>query len=251
MPRMFFNQTTFVGERLVIAGPVGHHFVRVLRALPGEKIVIAASNGPFLSTVEKVDSDLGVLHVTIDAIYPPHEPQCRLVLIQGLTKGDKMDSVIQKCTEVGVTEFVCYESKRSVATMRGKVDQKLKRWRKISSEAASQAQRDVIPTLYYANSLSSLVNICESLALELVLLLDEAEKMVGIRTILQPFAHSNFRSVGIIIGPEGGWDDDERTGLQTKIQAQSVTLGPRILRTETAGVVAATIVLYHLLELGV
>lgn len=251
MPRIFFKQAVSIGDMVTIDGANGHHFVRVLRAGPGEQLVLAAKNGPYLATIRQIDSKFAALAVSVESRCASHEPEYPLVVVQGLAKGDKMDMIIQKCTEVGTSHIVCYQAKRSVVSLRGKVEQKVDRWQRIALEAASQAQRDVIPTVRYADSVQTLCTILTEFGASQVLMLDEAEKEVSLKSTLQSFPKVKGQSIVLAIGPEGGWDDEERDEIHQSLNGISVTLGPRILRTETVGVVASAVVLYHFGQFGV
>lgn len=251
MPRIFLQSNVANGEVVTIGGPDGHHFARVLRANPGEELVIAAGNGPFLGKIEQVDQNAGQLEIRIADTYEPHEPGCKIVVIQGLAKGEKMDTIIQKCTEVGASHIVCYQAKRSIVSLKAKANQKVERWRRIALEAAGQAQRDIVPAVSFAGSIADLSSLLALEHVDLLILLDEAEKKMGLQHVLTRAKVASSNGIAIAVGPEGGWDDLEREMLHTELNSVSVTLGPRILRTETAGVVATAVVLYHLSQLGV
>src|SRR5579875_419706 len=147
MPRIFWNDIIHLGEVLEIAGEQGHHFARVLRSRVGEPVVVASKDGPFLAEIIAVDNKIGQISVTIQNPYPSHEAKRQVLVIQGIAKGDKMDTIVQKCTEVGVSALIVYAAKRSVVQLGKKSAQKVERWQKIAAEAAGQAQRDVIPKL--------------------------------------------------------------------------------------------------------
>ncbi len=251
MPRIFVNKSILIGEMLTIGGSDGHHFVRVLRANLGEKLVVAARNGPFLAVIMSIEGKSGILTIQVESSYPSHEPACRLVVVQSLAKGDKMDIIIQKCTEIGVSHLICYQAKRSVLSLGTKADQKLARWRRIALEAACQAQRDIVPNVSYADTIESLCSCIQPLQVCRFLMLDETQTTVSLRSVLDNHGTIENKTVVLAIGPEGGWDEDERDKIQTMLNGISVTLGPRILRTETAGIAAAVVVLYHFGQFGV
>jgi 16S rRNA (uracil1498-N3)-methyltransferase len=248
MPRIFVEFDVVIGKIITVSGPEGHHFARVLRANRGEELVIAAGNGPHLGKIEQVDQETGRLDITVVNSYEPHEPVHKITVIQGLAKGEKMDTIIQKCTEVGASRIICYQAKRSIVSLKAKVDQKIERWQRIAREAAGQAQRDIVPSISFANSIAALTSLIEREQVDLFILLDEAERKTGFQHVL---TRPGQKRVAIAVGPEGGWDDDERQMLHTLSGGVSVTLGPLILRTETAGVVATAVVLHHLSQLGV
>lgn len=252
MPRVFRTDALSVGQSVAITGEDGHHFARVLRVRPGEEVAVATPGGTYLATVEQVVSADAQVTIQIVSQLSSHEPEQRVYLLQGLPKGDKLDLIIQKCTEVGVAGVFLLKTKRSVVQLDAKkASAKMSRWERVAKEAASQAQRDRVPSIRYLDSLSDVQSLFASIGKVRVLLLDEDEQVQGIRSALQ-VVHRDPGNPPIVIavGPEGGWDDEERIWWHNVMGSQSVSLGPRILRTETAGVVAVSAALYEFGELG-
>ncbi|WAH38540.1 RsmE family RNA methyltransferase [Alicyclobacillus dauci] len=247
LPRVFLDEMGEVGKDLIIGGEDGHHFARVLRVQPGEPIVLALTNGPWLGAI----SDVGSKDITVrlNEPYRPAEPKTLVTIVQGLAKGDKMETIVQKCTELGAHMFVVYEADRSVVRLQGKVDNKLGRWQKVAREAAMQSQRDRVPCVQYERNLNSL---CQELIREGVthfVVLDEAEQATGIAASLRSIGDkTNHRA--LFIGPEGGWSERERALLLEFDETSLVTLGPRILRTETAGSAGLAVTLAHFGDMG-
>jgi 16S rRNA (uracil1498-N3)-methyltransferase len=252
MPRVFWENSVQVGDSLVVDGEAGHHFVRVLRSRLGEPLILAASNGPFYAEIQEIDATRPSITVQLVRAHPGHETANKVVLLQGLAKGDKMDTIIQKNVELGVCEIVVFAAARSVVQLGAKQVAKMERWQKIAEQAAAQSQRDVIPRVRYASSVKELLTLSEHRSVIHWLILDEAEEALGLRTALKHIQTQTTQpqTVGIMVGPEGGWDDEERKQLQVQLGAKSITLGPRILRTETAGLVAASAIFYQYGELG-
>lgn len=251
MPRVFFDDHVVFGENVSITGEQAHHFARVLRAQPGEQVVIVTPMQSYLAKIVRIDSKSGSVEFDLLREMSTHEPSVCIHVVQGIAKGEKMESIIQKCTEVGVVELIAYAADRSVVQLGAKSMAKISRWQKIAQEAAGQAQRDRIPTIQYAESLSSLQKFCQISSLWRVLLLDEMEALKGLKSVLKSFRQSvSVTDFVILVGPEGGWSDRERTFFQEQMSAWPVSLGPRILRTETAGVVTSSIILYEYDEMG-
>ncbi|MDO5021812.1 MAG: RsmE family RNA methyltransferase [Eubacteriales bacterium] len=197
-----------------------HHARRVLRLKDGEEIAVVSNGIRYSAKYSTEDSA-----VYITGKLPSNEPQVKITLYQGFAKGDRMDYIVQKCTEIGVNAIVPVYFSRCVVQ---DADKKIPRLNRIAREAASQSQRNVIPTVHNAISVEMLA---EALAEhEQAIIPWEEAKGKGLRQI-----YKGAKDVAIIIGPEGGIAPEEINMLQ----AEPITLGQRILRTETAGLVAA------------
>lgn len=259
MRRIFTDSLIEPGQTLTVDGPVGHHFARVLRIEPGEHLVVAGPQGPHDAVANAVDTKRGKLQLTIGDPVPPRDATLRVLLIQSLAKGDKVDEVIQHGTELGLWGVWVTPTERSVGRVHpDKVQSRLTRWQRVAEEAASQSQRDRVPQVVYLSSTQGVAAAVQELSPAAVLLLDEQETDFGIRPALQQaLQRGQGRTIApagapvvVVAGPEGGFSDAERSWWQTAIGAVSVTLGGRILRTETAGLVAAAAVFYETGELG-
>ncbi len=158
-----------------------------------------------------------------------------------------MDEIIQKGTEVGIKEFYPVATHRSIVKIKDikKEESKVERWNSIADEAAKQSKRDFLPKVQNVISFDEMIILLKDE--KNIIVPYEDEKANAIKSKLQAIDDGNIH---IIIGPEGGFEPYEIEKLKS-IGAEIVTLGPRILRTETAGIVAATIVLYELGDLGV
>lgn len=250
MPRVFLTGPIAVGQTVTVDGEDGHHFARVLRVRIGEQIAVAAQGQGFLAEVSEVDGKQGWVYAHVVGKLPMHESTQPVYLIQGLAKGDKIDAIIQHNTELGVAGFLLLETRRSIAKVDAKkLDSKVSRWQKIAREAASQAQRDIVPSVAYANSVDAVQAWLAKLENPVVLFLDEDESETGLFMTLEGNADEKQTMV-LAIGPEGGWAPEERLTWLQQLSAQPVSLGPRTLRTETAGLVAASAVLHYYRQLG-
>ena len=169
------------------------------------------------------------------------EAKRKVHLFQGIPKQSKMDYIIQKCVELGVNEITPVFTERTIVQDKGNFDKKIERWQKVSEEAAKQSKRGIIPKVNDAIQFGAIQSKLESA--DLVLFLYENEEKTSIKDVLKN--SSKNKTVALIIGPEGGFSDEEAEGI-IKLGAQSASLGKRILRTETAGVIALAITLYEL-----
>lgn len=249
MHRFFIGNSAAPGETLVFPDAASRQMVRVLRLGVGARVIAVDPEGWEL-TVEITRADAkGAEGRVLARERRQAEPPLRVVLAQGLPKGDKMDWVVQKCTEVGVAEVLPVVTARTVVDPAGKEEARRERWGRIAREAAEQAGRAAVPEI---GPVSDLAGAAARLAeLDLFLVPWEEEQARGIREVLRAAGGVGGppRSVGFLIGPEGGLTRAE-VDLVRRHGAVAVTLGPRLLRTETAGLVALVTVLYELGDLG-
>jgi len=219
---------------------MAHQLFRVLRLRKGDRILVCDGSG-WEYEVEIVglshDGGSGTVRAKSRC---RSEPKLRINLFQSLLKGEKFDWVLQKGTELGISGFFPVVSRRCIST--GASPHKLKRWRRIIREAAEQSGRGKLPAL--AEPLP-LERACLNLK-GLSLIPWEKETERGLKQVLPP---DRPRSVNIFIGPEGGFEPEEVSRAQ-KYGIIPVRLGPRTLRAETAGLAAASAILYHYGELG-
>lgn len=233
------------GERARITGERLHHLARVLRLRPGDELELFDGRGGCrLGKILEVEEG----EATIE-LGPWREAPARLplTLAQGLAKADKLEWVIQKATELGAARISPLELSRSVVRIDpAKVPERRKRWQKIAEEAARQSGRSDVPAVDAPLGLEAFLDAAEERG-ERVALLWEGERegrRLGDwveRHLDQPLA--------LVVGPEGGLSEAEVERARAR-GAEIVGLGPRILRTETAGIVAVAIALHRLGELG-
>lgn len=245
MPKFFVEPTalraTEDGERHVtIGGEDAYHLARVLRAQPGEEIVVSDGRG-CLYEVELTAVAPEAVHGQVRNIRADEaEPPVKITLFQSILKGEKMDWVLQKGTEVGITSFVPFLSARTVARPApNQFEKKQERWQKIVTAAAKQSGRGLIPTV---QPITPWAQVAPLLAGQFALVAWEGETTCSLRQALTQ--REQLTAAQLIIGPEGGFDPAEVAAL-TDQGALSVSLGPRILRAETAGPIAAALLLYH------
>jgi 16S rRNA (uracil1498-N3)-methyltransferase len=251
-PRIFVDIPLSEGQTVDVTGENGHHFARVLRVVPGEQVALASAGQAYLGHVIDVDTRHGVVRVLLQERLESHESATKVYLVQALAKGDKIDTILQHNTELGVAGFLVVATAHSVVRLdEHKSRAKLNRWRKVVREAASQSQRDLIPTVDFTARLPEALAWCRDLAPDLVAFLDEKEDETGLYPVLESRTwDSKQQTIVIVVGPEGGWSDVERTVWSQQAAAVRTSLGRRTLRTETAGLVAASAMLHHFRQLG-
>jgi 16S rRNA (uracil1498-N3)-methyltransferase len=162
-----------------------------------------------------------------------------------------MELIIQKCTELGVGAIYPVETDRTVVKLEGaKGGEKTERWQKVAVEAVKQCGRSYVPKVFLPQSLAELLKLIVSKNDTALIMLWEGEKTRGLKKVLSQWENQRDKpELFLLIGPEGGFTEEEVDKVQA-YGGQVVTLGPRILRTETAGMVALGAILYHLGDLG-
>lgn len=235
MPRVFFDPSRLSGDVLTLDGPDVHHLVRVLRLGPGDALTaLDGAGAAYDAVVESASKDTLVARVTARRELPV--PPLAVTLYQALPKADKLEWIIQKATELGVSRIVPVAAERSVVKLAGdRAEGKLARWQKIAQEAAEQSERGTVPVVAAPVEWKRLERV-EGPALVL------SERHQG-RTLLQALPEAPG-SLALFVGPEGGWAPAELDRLEA-LGVLPVTLGPRILRTETAGLAAIAIAMAH------
>lgn len=222
------------------------HLVNVLRQGIGDEITVLNGRGQeYLAKIIRIDPE-SVTAELLEETSRAAEPTVWLNLVQSLPKLDKFEWIIQKNTELGVSRFQPAITERSMAKIKEDLkERKEERWRKIIQEAAEQSGRKIVPELAPVNSWDE---ILKGLGGGLTLIPWEGERKRSLKDVLAGLTSVPER-ITIIIGPEGGFSQKE---VEEAIEkgAVPVTLGPRILRTETAGLVVATAIFYHFGDLG-
>jgi len=237
MHRFFILPEWIDQDRVVIRGKQVHQLRDVLRLTEGDRILVLDNTG-WEYEVELKKVTRGQVEGTVLGKSSVTEPRTRIILYQALLKGEKFGFILQKGTELGVAGFVPILCERCVAGHPEDVsDRKLDRWRRIIAEAAEQSRRGKLPSL---EPVLPFEQACQ-LAMGFSLLAWEGEKTLGLRAALQG---QNLPSVNIFIGPEGGFSPSE-VEFARSCGILPITLGSRVLRAETAGLVAATVVFYE------
>lgn len=247
MDRFFVDKKNINLENntCIIEGEDVKHISKVLRCRIGEELEVCDNNNnEYICEITNIDKNQVELNI-LEKVDIQRESDLKIKVYQGLPKGPKMEIILQKLTEVGVDEIILVQTKRTVVKVDDKKeDKKLERWERIIYEAAKQSKRGKVPTL------RGVLTFKEALA-------DMKENDFNIapyenektKSIKQAIKGVNINNIGIFVGPEGGFEETEIEAIED-IGGQSVSLGPRILRTETASLVASSIVLYELSDLG-
>ena len=224
--------------RAALRGSEAHHLRNVLRAEPGRVVELMDGSGRVWRAVVDECSE-GRVDLFKVELLESSLAVARLGLIQSLCKGDKLEWILEKCTEIGIDDIYLLEATRSVVRIpRERLDAKMNRWQKIILGAAKQSRRSTLPVLHPPSSLSLL---CRELPPGLKILLSENERGASLRSILRS---ATWQQAVFCIGPEGGWTDAEHHELVGS-GFQPASLGSQILRTETAALVVAAILKYE------
>ncbi|MBQ4528137.1 MAG: 16S rRNA (uracil(1498)-N(3))-methyltransferase [Clostridia bacterium] len=241
MHRFFVGFPTAGLNEVVIEGDDVTHISRVLRLKEDDEITVCDSDGTdcicSISSVSKTEVRAWILLRNKTSVEPP----VKVTVFQGVPKGDKLDTVVQKCVELGAERIVPVAMKRSVAQVKDK-DKKRQRLQKIALEAAKQSSRAIVPEVCDVMSFAEAIKLAAS-SYELKLLPYEDESVLSIKKVLKEAGTPD--SICIFIGPEGGFDSSEVT-LARENGFSVVSMGPRIMRTETAPLAALTAVMYEL-----
>jgi 16S rRNA (uracil1498-N3)-methyltransferase len=237
MTRRRWIAEEFSGNHAALTGDHADHLIRVLRARVGQEFdiatgavvrrgrVVAVHNG-------RVEFELG------EEVSAAHIP--RVTLLLAIFKFDRMEWAIEKCTELGVSRIVPVIARRTDAHLASAAGKRAERWRRIALQAAEQSRRTAAPEIADPVKLQAVVS--ESASASLRIVLSESEEQTLLREVLTPNSEGE---VVLAIGPEGGWADDELQLFQ-KVGWISASLGPTILRAETAAIAATAIVVSEL-----
>lgn len=244
MYQFFVEPSQIQGTRVIITGNDVNHIKNVLRMQPGEEI--AVSNGEdgkeYRCGIEKLYEDeivCSLRFIKEDGVELPS----KIYLFQGLPKADKMELIVQKAVELGVYEIIPVSTKRAVVKLdEKKAKQKIARWQSISEAAAKQSKRSIIPQIQPVMSFKEAVARAGEMQLKIIPY-ELAEGMEKTRDLLEHLKPGE--EIAVFIGPEGGFEESEiQMALEQGIEP--VTLGKRILRTETAGLTVLSWIMYQL-----
>ncbi len=237
------NQIDTEQNQVSIVGNDVNHIKNVLRMTEGEKILISCGDEQeYTCAISELSSE-EVIASIIEVTESGRELPSKIYLFQALPKGDKMELIIQKTVELGVFEIIPVETKNCVVKLDDKKKSaKIKRWQAIAESAAKQSKRMIIPEIHDVMRLSDAITYAKELDV-CVIPYELAENMQHTRELLGQIQPG--QSIGIFIGPEGGFEEEEvQTALKNQIEP--ITLGKRILRTETAGLAVISILMYLL-----
>ncbi|ARF67174.1 16S rRNA (uracil(1498)-N(3))-methyltransferase [Paenibacillus larvae subsp. pulvifaciens] len=253
MQRYFIPKEQFGSTSVRIEGDDAHHLVRVMRAQAGNKIIVSDGlSREALAQITEVDKAV-VTAAIIEERPMTAEPRIQVWVAQSLPKADKMETVIQKGTEIGAARFLPFVSERTVVQYDAKKETKrTQRWQKIAKEAAEQAHRNRIPVVEGVHSWKQILE--QTARMDAAWICYEKEDSLQIRDALfqaDALKRNDDKPVRImlIVGPEGGFTEKEIEQAEES-GCRSIGLGTRILRTETAAMVGLTCILYETGEIG-
>ena len=239
MTRIFAEVSLKPQMKYKLSANESHHLKNVLRVKCGAYLDIVDSNAnEYLAKIINTEGK----HVDVEVLIKQdieREPSLKITVFQGLPKGDKMEQVIMRATEIGASEFVPVAMKRSVVVLKdNKAKKKQERWQKIADSAAAQSKRQIIPQVLAVHNFSEMLGCLKEFERVFVLYENEEQKSI------YDFNLANIQgNVAVIVGPEGGFEDSEISFLK-KFKADIITLGPRIMRTETAALNFVSVLLY-------
>jgi 16S rRNA (uracil1498-N3)-methyltransferase len=243
MHRFFVDKSSIAGDEVELKTKQSHQIYTVLRLREGERIIVLDNTG-FEYKVELIKASKNLISGKIIEKRPAAgEPKAKLTLYQSLLSREKFEFILQKCTEIGVSRFVPIVTQRSIVRETTTKEGKLERWRNIIMEAAEQSGRGLIPELRVPIDYREAIVETEDYDMSLIACTKRGRELHGSLALVKEDGH-----VSLFIGPEGGFTDEEVESCLEE-GAMPVTLGRRILRTETAGVVASALVLYELGEM--
>ncbi len=241
MNRFFIEKENIADNAAVLYGDDVKHISSVLRLRIGDEVMLCDGMGTDYRAKITALSKAVARFELLSSAPALTEPQCSVTLFQGLPKAGKLETIIQKCVELGISQIVPVAMERSVVRLSKKdFDKKLERYQRVAAEAAKQSRRGVIPRI------GGLIEPKEidSAEFDALLLAYELEHENSVKDVLCGL-NGSVRRIGVIVGPEGGISDDE-AALLTSLGAQPFSLGHRILRTETAGPAITAIIMYHM-----
>jgi 16S rRNA (uracil1498-N3)-methyltransferase len=244
--RRFVTPLPEAAGSLEITGELFHHMARVLRLKMGTRVILADGGGrECLAIVSQVARES--ITVTLEESRPAQAPETgpRITLFQGLPRADKLDLILQKATELGAAEIVPFPATRSVARFpAGRLPEKVERWERIVREAARQSGRATVPEVNFADDLGEVLRRAGD-AVRLILWEEEQAGTLKKALAGQPPP----ASIAVIVGPEGGLTAEE-VALAVAAGFVPVSLGRRIVRTETAGPAILAILQFHWGDIG-
>lgn len=245
MHRFFVDDSQIEESQITITGEDVNHIINVLRLLIGDEIIISNRQGKeYCCIIDSMERDkVRCIIQTIDEAL--QELSAKIYLFQGLPKQDKMELIIQKSIELGVYEIIPVSMARTIVKINeNNKNKKNERWQKIAMAAAKQSHRGIIPNVHEPMTFDAALKFASQLD-TIIVPYENALNIKDSKKLLSNL--SREQSIGIFIGPEGGFEEQEITRLG-ELKASIISLGKRILRTETAGLVILSILMFNLEE---
>lgn len=249
MYKFFVKDNQIEDKKVKIVGEDVNHIKNVLRLQKGEAIQVCNSDTSksYITKIIGLDNDNVIVEI-LEECNETTEANVSLHIFQGLPKQEKMETIIQKATEIGVSDITPVKMERCVVKLDEKTaSKKIERWQKIAEVAAKQSKRDKIPTIHSCINLKSIYEKLKEY--DIVIMAYEEERENSIKQVLKQLPRNGQLKIAIIIGPEGGIAKEEVNLLSELPNIKVVTLGKRILRTETAPLVLASVIMYEFDEM--
>ncbi len=245
MHRFFVDGVNTQGDNIIITGDDVNHIKNVLRLKSGDEILVGDGNGmDYQCRIEDIAQDMVTASV-VDVFKNAAELPVRITLFQGMPKSDKLELIIQKAVELGAYEIVPVLTKRTVVKIDDKkAGKKIDRYNGIAESAGKQSGRGIIPEVKPFMTFKQAIEYAKTLDMNLIPY-EEAKGIEYSREVIKDI--KDKKSLGIFIGPEGGFAKEE-VDMAVAMGAKCITLGNRILRTETAGLAVLSIIMFELDE---
>lgn len=251
MARFFVTPDKIQATEVIISGEDVKHITKVLRLGPGDRITVLDGLGnEYLVRITAIEAGQ-VQGQILEISLATNEAPIRVTLIQGLPKGEKMELIIQKAVELGVYRIAPVETTRSIVKLDAKkAEQRRERWQRVSMEAAKQSRRFIIPSVEPIGSFNRELAKIPKEAVVLMAWEEASQPLKPVLTRLKSeLKGAKKQEIYLIVGPEGGFTPEEAQAVKES-GAQIISLGPRILRTETAGLTGLAVIMYELGDLG-
>ena len=244
MQRYFTNEVILDNNTVTITGDDAHHMIQVMRMTPGDEVYVVADSKTYTMTIVEGTSKSVLLEVK-EMHELSNEMPVKVSIVCGLPKGDKLELITQKATELGMNTLYPFEAKRSIVKWeKQKQEKKIARLQKIAKEAAEQSHRSFIPRIHNVVSLTELLEIAKDYDMRFVADEENAKQPNRQKFAEQLKKMYDKKSILIVFGPEGGLDRQE-VQLLLNNEFHPIALGPRILRTETAPLYALAAISYE------
>lgn len=249
MHRFFITDDLIDGDMVRIEGSDFNHISRSLRLQPDDEIIVCPGDGrDFIVRLEEFNNNY-VLGEIISREQNKNEPGVNVTLAQAIPKNKNMEMIVQKCTEIGIKAIIPLVTERTIVKLKGKKRKKRRqRWQRIAEAAAKQSQRGIIPEIDDIHNLKKIVDT--KTEFDLILVCRAGEEKKGLKDVLARVEMDQVKDILVIVGPEGGFRAGEIELICGETGGYSLSLGPRILRTETAGLVVLSLLLYEVGDIG-
>lgn len=249
MYKFFVKSKQIENDIVAITNEDVNHIRNVLRLKEEEQVQVCNKDTlkSYVAKIVRLEKDCVRLQI-LEECLETTESAILLDIFQGLPKQEKMEQIIKQATEIGVSGIIPLKMERCVVKLEDKTEQKkVERWQKIAEVAAKQSKRDKIPKVDFPISLK---NVYEKLLeYDIVVVAYEEEKETAVKQVLQAVDHETTKKIAVVVGPEGGIALEEVEFLRRLPNVKVVTLGKRILRTETAPLVLASVIMYEFNEM--